>query len=254
MLEGKVIWITRPEGQAEHLALSLEKSGARVKLLPMLIIESLSTDEKIKNTVVNLDHYDLLFFISTNAATLGMELIQAYWSQFPQIKIYAVGSATAEIISNYDLNAEFPGEQMNSEALLALESLVDVEGKKALIVRGVSGRELLATGLREKGAIVDYLELYRRSCPAYDTGELAKNFSEATPSGIVVSSAEALSNLADLLIKDGLKAESVPLFVSSRRIADIAREAGFVLTIIMSGPDDKAIIQSLSEKLSHSAP
>ena len=246
MLEGKSIWITRPEGQAEKLKLVLEENGAQARLLPMLAIEPVASDAKIKALVLNLDKYDLLFFISTNAATLGMDLIHNYWPQFPaELEIYAVGPTTAQVIESYDLKAEFPVERMSSEALLALDSLSDVAGKKALIVRGVGGRELLATALKEKGAAVDYLELYQRTCPVYTPGELAQLYGENTPAGVVVSSTEALDNFSALLARDNIPLDCVPLFVSSDRIAENAAAAGFQQTITMSGADDKAIIDSL---------
>jgi uroporphyrinogen-III synthase len=247
MLEGRSIWITRPEGQAEKLKAVLEDSGAHAKLLPMLAIEPVAIDAKIKALVLNLDKYDLLFFISTNAATLGMDLIHNYWPQFPdQLKIYAVGPTTADVIETYDLQAEFPLERMSSEALLALESLSDVAGKKALIVRGIGGRELLATALREKGAAVEYLELYRRTCPDYIPGELAQLCRDEMPAGVVVSSTEALENFSALLANDKITLDSIPLFVSSDRIAENAAAAGFQQTITMSGADDRAIIDSLN--------
>jgi len=173
MLEGKRIWLTRPEGQAENLSTQLQEAGAKIESMPMLAIQPLAIDEVIKKKVLDLDRYDAVFFISTNAARLGMEVIHNYWPQFPvQLKLYAVGPTTAGVLEEFGLTVEYPEGRMSSEALLELDSLKQVANKKALIVRGVGGRELLATDLRERGAQVDYLEIYRRECPAYKTGEL----------------------------------------------------------------------------------
>jgi uroporphyrinogen-III synthase len=250
MLEGKSIWITRPAGQAESLVKSLEEAGARPGLLPMLAISPVALDENIKATILSVDQYDLLFFISTNAATLGMELIHNYWPQFPeQLAIYSVGPTTARVIESYGLKAEYPVERMSSEGLLALASLAQLEGKKALIVRGVGGRELLASALRERGVLVDYLELYQRTMPAYEPGHLANGLASDPPAAVIVTSAEALANFSALLQRDNVSAESVPLFVSSPRIAENATELGFLKTITMSGADDRAIIESLKTHL-----
>ena len=250
MLEGKSIWITRPAGQAESLVKSLEESGARPSLLPMLAISPIALNENIKATLLSLDQYDLLFLVSTNAASLGMELIHNYWPQFPdQLAIYSVGPTTARVIESYGLKAEYPVERMSSEGLLALASLAQLEGKKALIVRGAGGRELLATALREQGALVDYLELYQRTMPEYGHGHLANSLYNEPPAAVIVTSAEALANFSALLRRDNVNAESVPLFVSSPRIAENAAELGFVQTITMSGADDRAIIESLETHL-----
>src|SRR3546814_7214242 len=45
---------------------------------------------------------------------------------------------------------------------------------KVLIVRGEGGRVLLAERLREQGASVDYLELYRRSLPSSEERRVGK--------------------------------------------------------------------------------
>ena len=250
MLDGKTIWITRPAGQADSLMQSLAAQGANVKSLPMLAIEPVVPDSGIRTTVMNLDQYDLLFFISTNSAALGMELIHDYWPQFPVgVAVYAVGPSTAEVLARYNLDPEFPGTRMSSEALLALPSLSAIDGRKVLIVRGVGGRELLAQELRNRGASVDYLELYRRDCPEYPPGALAAEVEHAVPAAIVVTSAEALDNLRGLLERDAVPVASIPLFVSSARIAEKAKESGFLLAVTMSGADDRAIIESLADRL-----
>ena len=246
MLEGKRIWLTRPEGQAENLSTQLQEAGAKIESMPMLAIQPLAIDEVIKKKVLDLDRYYAVFFISTNAARLGMEVIHNYWPQFPvQLKLYAVGPTTAGVLKEFGLTVEYPEGRMSSEALLELDSLKQVANKKALIVRGVGGRELLATDLRERGAQVDYLEIYRRECPAYKTGELRQLLDKHLPDAIVVTSAEALENLKGLLERDGCSLSDTPLFVSSERIAEIASKSGFSNTVTMSGADDEAIIQSL---------
>jgi uroporphyrinogen-III synthase len=250
MLTGKTIWITRPEGQADKLISALTEQGASIRHLPMLAITPLEPDAQIRNIILDLDRYDLLFFISTNAARLGMELIDKYWPQFPSgTQVYAVGPTSADVVSEFGVAAAYPQARMSSEALLAMDSLQDIEGKKALIVRGVGGRELLATALQERGVDVTYLELYRRTCPTYLDGRFGDLMTADNPDSIVVTSAEALENLAGLLDRDGVSLEAARLCVSSRRIADEAGRRGFTDTFVMPGADDQAIISSLQERL-----
>jgi uroporphyrinogen-III synthase len=250
MLEGKAIWLTRPAGQADNLTSILEEKKIKISSLPMLAIEPMAVDETIKATILDLDQFDLLFFISTNAASLGMTLIQDYWPQFPvQLSVYAAGPSTAAVLESFDVAAEYPTELLSSEALLALESLSEINNKKALIVRGVNGRELLAESLGSRGASVDYLEIYRRECPNYEQGALKQIYTSTSPDAVVVSSAQALTNFSALLHRDGLAPAAMTLYVSSSRLADIAAELGFKQTITMSGADDKAIIECIEEYL-----
>lgn len=250
MLDGKTIWLTRPVGQSQSLAASLESSEAAVRSIPMLVIEPLPEDAAIRERVLDLDRYNLLFFISTNAAGLGMALIDKYWPQFPAgLDIFAVGPTTAAVIEDYGLKVCYPDERMSSEALLALPALANVAGKQALIVRGVGGRELLAGELLKRGATVDYLELYSRQAPEFAPGAIAALAAKDKPDAVIVTSAEALVNLRRILEADKVPLAALPLFVSSDRIAEIARQAGFARTFTMPGADDKAIIGSLAETL-----
>lgn len=247
MLDGKTIWLTRPDGQSNPLTDALAAAGANVRSLPMLVIEPLPEDTAIRARVMDLDAYDQLFFISTNAAGLGMALIDKYWPQFPvQLDIYAVGPTTAAVVESYGLRVTCPEARMSSEALLALPALAHIDGKRALIVRGVGGRELLAGELAGRGARVDYLELYRRARPDLAPGALKALLDSDKPDAIVVTSAEALGNLQDYLAADNVPVETIPLFVSSPRLAEIAVNAGFVRTRTMPGADDKAIIDTLT--------
>ena len=80
-------------------------------------------------------------------------------------------------------------------AMLALPQLQAIQGKKALIVRGIGGREILAESLQERGVSVDYAELYQRKRPEYDATMLQQLFQQEKPQAVVVSSAESLDNL-----------------------------------------------------------
>ncbi|MGV3592384.1 MAG: uroporphyrinogen-III synthase [Gammaproteobacteria bacterium] len=244
-LSGKTIWLTRPAGQGATLRAELEQHGARVEMLPMLVIEPLPLAPAERQKLIDLDRYDLLFFVSTNAATLGLEGIAQWWPQYPVgILNFAVGPGTAAVLERQGLTVHYPRERMTSEALMALPELQDVRGKKALIVRGSGGREIIAEGLRAGGASVDYLELYRRAAPQYDAQYLRKLMQESAPTAVVISSADALDNL-HLLFRDVPGWAQLPLVVSSPRLAEHAKALGFQSIALVEGATDAAIIAGL---------
>lgn len=246
------IWLTRPHNQASVLNAELLERGANVLLIPMLEIEALAWNEEVKARILNFDNYDMAVFISTNAAKFGMECISNYWPQYPShIKNFALGPSTGAVLLSYDQVSSYPEKAMSSEAVLALPEMHENQllGRKVLIFRGLGGREVLAEGLRKKGAVVDYIELYQRNLPRYSAQYLEKNIENNAPDAIVISSAEALENFTKIfnltLYPDMLK---TPLFVSSLRICELAKNFGFEEIIAMSGANDEAIITSLEQE------
>lgn len=245
-LNGKNIWLTRPEGQGAELRTTLEANGARVEMLPLLAIRPLAPSAAERQKLIDLDRYDLLFYVSTNAATLGLDAIAQWWPQYPVgILNFAVGPGTAAVLEQQGLSVRFPTERMTSEALMALPELQDIAGKKALIVRGAGGREVIADTLRARGASVDYVELYERAMPEYDAAGLQARLRKVPPDVLVVSSADALDNLVAMLAPVA-GWQQLPLMLSSPRLGAHAKALGFQSIALSDGASDAAIIAGLS--------
>src|SRR5688500_7775909 len=249
ILTNKNIWLTRPPEQIGELRKELERLGAHVLSFPLLTIQAIAPAPADKQRLMNLDQYDLVFFVSTNAAKIGLDVIAGFWPQYPShILNFAVGPSTAAEIESRALRVCYPQDRMSSEAMLELPQLQDIRGKKALIIRGVGGREILAEGLLARGAVVDYAELYERVLPVYTNGQLRRCLQQHTPDAMVVSSAEALDNLRRLyepLTLEKLSWQQFPLYVTSDRLAEHAHDAGFTSVATMAGATDAAIINGL---------
>ena len=75
------------------------------------------------------------------------------------VTVAAVGSATAAALRRRGIEPDLLPEQAVQESLL--EALGDVAGRRVLIATAEGARDVLASGLRERGAEVDELALYR---------------------------------------------------------------------------------------------
>lgn len=244
-LAGKRFWLTRPAAQVQELQQALEKLGAQILTLPLLAIVPVPIDGVNKQRLMNLDSYDLVFFVSSNAAAIGLNAIHDFWPQYPtQLQNFAVGPGTAKVVQGFGLDVAWPTERMSSEAMLALPQLQDIKGSNALIVRGVGGREILAEGLLARGATVDYVELYERQLPQYEP-EFLRKYLNQHPDAVVVSSAESLDNLCALFKPLGSDWQQFRLQVSSDRLATHAQELGFAHCAVLAGASDGAIIEGL---------
>ena len=99
-------------------------------------------------------------------------------------------------------------------------------------MRGQGGREFLAERLRQRGASVDYAEVYSRCIPQVDTQPLRQWLSEGGLDVATVTSNETLRNLWEMvgtLGQDDLV--RLPLVVASERTASLARAMGFTSSL-----------------------
>ncbi len=253
-LENVCIWITRPVGQGDNLSLLLKDKGAKVLHIPMIQIEPLQADKKALEKVSDLKGFDMVFFISTNAAQIGMDLIETELSKTPKKPAYfAPGPGTARVLESYGMKVSYPEKATRTEGLLILPEIRKIlqskskKKKRALIFRGKGGRELLAKSLRGKGVDVSYVELYRRVLPKFKPGYLQELLQKRLPDGIVFSSAEAIHNFITLFEKIYPEYKKLPAFVTSDRLENISRKAGFETVRVMQAADDKSVASGVEE-------
>ena len=106
--------------------------------------------------IERLDEFDIANFISPNAVAKAMSLISTRRTLPAKLKIVAVGQGTAKELGNFGVTGVVvPALRFDSEALLDLPLLRQVNGKRVVIFRGDRGRELLAENLRKRGAVLD---------------------------------------------------------------------------------------------------
>ena len=249
-LLGQRVLVTRPQHQADNLCAQLEQLGAEPIRFPTLAIQAVDeSDPGLKQYFLNLDQYQAVIFISANAARLGYDWIDRYWPQLPiKVNWLAVGSATARTLLQLGLQSETIEGAMDSEALLQHPHLQQLENCKLLICRGQGGREHLGQTLRERGAQVDYAELYQRQMPVYSQTEIESIIYKSSASAMFVSSGEALSNLVDLTRatdKPSSRLVETPLIVPSQRVAKLAEQYHFNHIRVAANATDEAMIQAL---------
>src|SRR5204863_7288654 len=126
-------------------------------------------------------------------------------------------------------------EGADSEALLALPELQQVQGRRVVIFRGGTGRPLLGNALASRGARVEYADCYRRTLAKSDPAPLLAQWRHGGVQAITVSSSEGLDNFVTLAGTAAL--EATPLFVPHERVAVRARERG-AREVIVAGASD----------------
>jgi len=194
-LAGVGVLVTRPAQQSAGLIAAIEAAGGEGIAFPVMEIVPRSPQD-IEADIATLADPDIVIYVSSNAVEHGLA-----WTQDAAVAV--VGPATATAIEAAARIVDIrPADGYDSEHLLAEPALNDVRGKTVRIVRGNSGRELLADTLRERGATVDYLAVYGRRMPPHPAEELAA-LAEHWQSGDIdvttVMSVESLQNLIALV-------------------------------------------------------
>lgn len=151
-LDGVSVAVTRARAQAGALAARLQGLGAHVVQAPVIRIEPLPAQ------VPDLSCYDLLCVTSPNGAEQLLDRVRdARALAGPTIA--AIGPGTARALRERGIEADIVPERSIAESLV--EALREVPVTRALIARAQEARDVLADALRERGAQVDVLALYR---------------------------------------------------------------------------------------------
>ncbi|MCG6574309.1 uroporphyrinogen-III synthase [Pseudomonas sp. AF32] len=250
-MTGWRLLLTRPEDESSALAAVLADAGVFTSSLPLLAIEPLPASDSERETLQRLDRYCAVIVVSKPAARLCVERLRHYWPEPPEQPWFSVGAATGQILADAGLTVSYPDNGDDSEALLELPELRQAlagPGPRVLIVRGEGGRGLLAERLREQGASVDYLELYRRSLPRYRDGELAEKVEAERLNALMVSSGQSFEHLHRLAGEAWPALARLPLFVPSPRVAEMARAAGARTVVDCRGASASALLAALREQ------
>lgn len=246
-MDGKAnILVTRPSLQAQNLCQLLEKQGYNAVRLPTLEIVALET-QSIRQQLRTAHHYHWLIFISANAVNFALAANGGKITPFSSSTIAAVGSSTKNALQDAGLAvALLPNGQYNSEGLLDSQQMHEVAGKSCLIVRGVSGRETLATALRQRGARVDYLEVYSRQQPSVCNEQALQLLGLGRIAAITITCGSCLVNLQNMVASKMLhNLHLTPTIVPSQRLRRQAQQLGFATVLVSDGADDAAMVASV---------
>ncbi|TGO03280.1 hypothetical protein PN36_09525 [Candidatus Thiomargarita nelsonii] len=233
-INGIKVLVTRPAHQSEHLCQLIAEKGGQPVRLP--VIEIVEFEDKSALFECRKQSLDIAIFISANAVEKTLPTLQ---NHLPR-QVIAVGKRTAQTLNAWGITALCPPPPFNSEALLEMPQMQTVTGKKIVIFRGEGGRELLAETLRERGATVNYVQVYRRVQPPVPAW-----IANTQIDIIIVTSQEGLRNLFAML--DGQSwLRHTPLVVMSERIRAEAERFGVDAPVfVASAASDEGLLEGV---------
>ncbi|PCI57675.1 MAG: uroporphyrinogen III synthase [Methylophilaceae bacterium] len=237
--------ITRPSNQARNLTQLIQAAGGNVISFPLIEIIPLEDYTLFESDIANINEYDWIIFISSNAVQNSMPRLLKH-DISNHLQFAAIGPVTAKALSKFGIdNVLTPKDRFDSESLLSLPALQDMQGKKVMIVRGIGGREVLANTLKSRGAKITFAECYQRINPQTNCDVLMQACAKQQLHSIVVTSSEAMRHLL-ALSGDADWLKEITLCVNHARVAELPTQEGFKVNV-SDAPGDEAMLESLKE-------
>ena len=163
-LFGRKILVTRARAQASKLTKQLENLGASVTEFPTIEIVNPTDSFKALDAAIKILHsFDWLIFTSANGVDKFFERLKTFRLDaraLANAKVAAIGSATAEKLSTHGIFADLVPAEFRAEGLIdALKN--SVAGKKILLARAETARDILPVELEKSGAEVTVAAAYK---------------------------------------------------------------------------------------------
>ncbi len=191
-LHGITVAVTRAREQVSRMAESLRLLGAEVVVAPVIRIENLP------GMVPDLAGYDLICFTSPNGVDALFERLRDAGlaaRAFPardRTLVAAIGPATARALRARGIEADVMPAKAVGESLAT--ELGELPVSRALVVRAQEARDVVPEALRDRGAEVDILAVYRTVVETLDSDQIA---AVAAADFITFTSASTVRNFLD---------------------------------------------------------
>lgn len=224
------VWITRSQPGADRQAAALRADGHHALVAPVIRISPLAGPPPA-------GPWTDLVFLSEHAVRFGVPGLRAAGVDPALLAVFAVGSSTAARLAELGISATVP-RLASSEGLLALPEFVDPRRHSVLIVAGKGGRDVLARELRHRGARTGTFAVYQREPIDHVDEDLTG------VEAIVVGSGDGIEIMARLWFATHGRSD-VPVFVPSRRVADLAGKLGFSRVYTCAGASADALLDGL---------
>lgn len=249
-LFGRTIVVTRAREQASQLRAMLEIAGARVIEAPAIRIEALDQGP-LYAALGNLAGYDWLVVTSRNAVDLLWAALRELGLDaraFASAKLCAVGPATADALLAHGLAVDVIPDRYVAEGVIEkLRERDDVRGARVLFVRAAGARELLPTALRDMGANVDEVEIYRTVPDLSGLDTLRDALDAGAVDVVTFTSASTVRHFVDALGAE--RARTVRGASIGPITSDAARELGVPVAIEAVESTIASLVQAITTHL-----
>lgn len=234
-----MIFVTRPSPQGEALTKLLNQANLQATHLPLFRISAGKDLLNLQNDLNQLLPNDIVIAVSPQVANV-ITTFNPHLNFPKHLQYFAIGNKTAELIRQLvHKSVSFP-KQENSEGLLALFDADMVKNRKVLILRGDSGRQLIADSLSAKQAQVKLVECYSRHAISYPFDILSNSIEHQL---VIITSIEHLHQL-ELYCQTEHKKQAC-LVVTSLRIFEEAKRLNWQNIVLAKSANNQILFKKM---------
>ena len=249
-LFGRTIVVTRAREQQSQLRTLLEAAGATVIEAPAIRIQSLD-QEPLRRALASIAAYGWVLVTSCNAVELLWAALRDTGLDARALaatKLCAVGPATSDALLAHGLAVDLIPDRYVAEGVIEkMRERSDVSGARVLFARAADARELLPAALREMGATVDEIEIYRAVPDLSGLGALSDAVDAGKVDLVTFTSASTVRHFVDALGTD--RATKVQGASIGPITSDMARSLGVRVDVEAAESTIASLVQAIIERL-----
>ncbi|WP_375321504.1 uroporphyrinogen-III synthase [Aliivibrio logei] len=243
------ILVTRPEQESQALCDALKALGHHAISHPLLTIHPGKELPLLPSLFSSLSDGDFIISVSQHAAEHAQNFLEKQNKKWKKgVNYIAVGQKSAQQLKTYISDPVHFPTPSDSEHLLALPVLENVTGKRAIILRGNGGRDLIYQALEGLGVKVTYCETYQRQLTSFNGSIKTKEWQVKNVDTLVVTSGEQLTFFTSQFTNTDLNwVLTCRLLVPSERINQIGQQLGYQHIETVGGASNSDLLHYLSE-------
>ncbi len=198
-LYNKRVVLTRPRKLMRALADRLRAEGAEVLEFPTIRTAKLEDNERLFQAFLKIETYDWIVFTSQIGVQIFFEQMQKKQMDIRRLsgaKFAAIGEGTYAALCERGVYADVMPDIYDGESLGKALSCQGIGGCHILIPRAEKGNEQLVPILKQSGAVVEDIPVYRTAFYTSETVSVKKEIQKGTIDLVAFTSSSTVEGFA----------------------------------------------------------
>jgi len=249
-LFGKRILVTRARHQASALSQLLAERGAQVVELPAIAIQPAADSGELDQAISRLKDYHWIIFTSANGVAIFWERLAALKLDsraLGSLKVGAIGPATAEALKTKGITPDYIPEIYTSEGIILGLKDQNIAGERVLLPRAEVADKELTQGLKQLGALVDEIAIYRTVPDKEAIAQAREMLLSGEIDVITFTSSSTVSNLMAAFPGEPPRLNRVVVACIGPKTAQTARLAGLEVAIMAKEQTIPGLVTAIEE-------